>query len=70
MTNRIHLYRSELDISQKELALRAGVTRQTINYLEHNRSAPSLELAYRIARIFNRTIEDIFEYDDYKETPA
>jgi putative transcriptional regulator len=67
MTNKIHLFRDELDISQKELAMRAGVTRQTINYLEHNRSAPSLVLAYRIARIFNCSIEDVFTYDEYKE---
>lgn len=64
MTNRITIYRTELNLSQKDLATRAGVTRQTINYLERNKYSPSLDLAYRIARIFSRSIEEVFEYED------
>jgi putative transcriptional regulator len=56
-------------MSQKELAIMAGVTRQTIGYLEHDQATPSLDLAYRIARIFNLKIEDIFVYDD-RTTPS
>jgi putative transcriptional regulator len=69
MKSNISSIRKERNMSQKELAIMAGVTRQTIGYLEHNQAAPSLDLAYRIARIFNLKIEDIFVYDDYT-TPS
>ncbi len=46
--------------TQADLALRLGVSRQTINALEAGRYDPSLPLAFKIARLFERRIEDIF----------
>jgi putative transcriptional regulator len=50
------------EMTQQELANRAGCTRQTIIVLEKERYVPSLSLAFRIARVFNKTIEEVFEY--------
>jgi len=58
--NRLRVLRAELGWSQQELAERLGVSRQTVNALETGRYDPSLPLAFRIARLFARSIEDIF----------
>ena len=50
------------EMTQQDLANRAGCTRQTIIVLEKERYVPSLSLAFRIARVFSRTIEEVFEY--------
>jgi len=50
------------EMTQQELADRAGCTRQTIVALEQGKYAPSLALAFRIARIFGTSLEDVFEY--------
>ena len=50
------------EMTQEELARRVGVTRQTIIALEANKYTPSLALAFRIARAFNRRVEDVFQY--------
>jgi putative transcriptional regulator len=50
------------EMTQQELADRAGCTRQTIVALEQGKYAPSLTLAFRIARIFGASLEDVFEY--------
>ena len=61
LSNRIRRLRFEHgEMTQKELAERAGCTRQTINAIEAAKYAPSLELAFRIARIFDAGVEDIF----------
>lgn len=53
------------ELTQQELANRVGCTRQTIIVLEKERYVPSLSLAFRIAREFDRSVEDVFEfYDD------
>jgi len=52
------------EMTQQELARRVGVTRQTIIAIEAGRYAPSLPLAFRIARAFNRRVEDVFQYGD------
>lgn len=49
------------EMTQEELAEAVGVTRQTIIALEANRYTPSLALAFRIARVFNVSVEDIFQ---------
>ncbi len=49
-------------MTQEELAERVGCNRQTIILMEQSRYVPSLALAFRIARVFNAKIEDIFEY--------
>jgi putative transcriptional regulator len=52
------------EMTQQELADRVGCTRQTIIVLEKERYVPSLSLAFEIARVFRRSIEDVFEYGD------
>ena len=52
------------EMTQEELARRVGVTRQTIIALEAGKYTPSLGLAFRIARSFNRGIEDVFQFKD------
>lgn len=61
MKNRIRVLRAERDWSQAELAAAAAVSRQTINAIETGRFDPSLPLAFAIARIFDTTIESVFE---------
>ena len=56
------------EMTQAELAMRVGVTRQTIIALEARKYAPSLGLAFRIVRVFERRIEDVFRYEDSKST--
>lgn len=51
------------EMTQEELARRVGVTRQTIIALEAGKYTPSLALAFRIARAFNRRVEDVFHYE-------
>jgi putative transcriptional regulator len=50
------------EMTQQELADRVGVTRQTINAIEGNKYSPSLEVAFRIARVFDVTLEQVFQY--------
>lgn len=64
ITNTIRRLRFETgEMTQKELAERAGVTRQTINAIEAGKYAPTLELAFRIAHCFGRPLEEVFTYD-------
>lgn len=51
------------EMTQKELATRCGVTRQTINAIEAGKYAPTLELAFRIAHCFGQPLEAVFQYD-------
>ena len=52
------------EMTQEELSRRAGCTRQTIIALEQGKYVPSLELAFRIARVFGVTLEEVFEYQE------
>ena len=62
--NHIRRMRFEADeMTQKELAERTGVTRQTIVAIEKAKYGPSLELAFRIARVFDKPLEDVFYYE-------
>ena len=72
MRNRLRVLRAERDWTQADLAERLGVSRQTVNALETGKYDPSLPLAFRIARVFGRPIEDIFEPDTewQSEAPA
>jgi putative transcriptional regulator len=63
MKNRIRAIRAEREWSQAEVAVRLKVSRQTVNAIETGKYDPSLPLAFRIAKLFNRAIEDIFEPD-------
>lgn len=58
------------EMTQQELATRVGVTRQTIVALEKELYSPSLELAFRIARVFNQTIDSVFSYRDDQNGPV
>jgi len=51
------------EMTQDELAQRAGVTRQTINAIEAAKYSPSLELAFKIARVFGESLENVFQYN-------
>lgn len=51
------------EMTQQELAKRAGVTRQTIIAMEKDRYSPSLELAFRIAHVFGVPLEEVFSYE-------
>jgi putative transcriptional regulator len=61
--NRLRVLRAERDWSQAELAGRLSVSRQTVNAIENERYDPSLPLAFAIARVFERRIEDVFTPD-------
>ncbi len=50
------------EMTQQDLADRIGVTRQTVNAIEGNKYSPSLEVAFRIARVFNVPLEHVFQY--------
>ncbi len=64
MKNRLRLLRAERDWSQADLAARLGVSRQTVNAVEQEKYDPSLPLAFKMARLFGRAIEDIFDLED------
>lgn len=64
MKNRLELIRKERKITQEELASILEVSRQTIGSLENGRYNPSIILAFKIARYFDLTIEDIFIYEE------
>jgi putative transcriptional regulator len=62
--NNLRILRAERDWSQSDLADRLGVSRQTVYALETGKYDPSLPLAFKIARVFDRTIEAIFQADE------
>ena len=63
MKNRLKVLRAERDWTQADLAARLGVSRQTVNVIENERYDPSLELAFKIARLFDLPLERIFAPD-------
>jgi len=68
VTNRIRALRFAHDeMTQAELAERIGVTRQTLIAIEQGRYSPSLEMAFRIARVFGLRLDDVFQYPDSAE---
>lgn len=65
ITNHIRRLRLEAgQMTQQELAEQVGVTRQTVIAIENDRYSPSLEVAFRIARVFRVGLEDVFGYDE------
>ena len=64
MKNRIESIRKERGIRQDEFAKMMGVSRQTISSLETGRYNPSIYLAYKIAKFFEMTIEEVFIFDE------
>jgi putative transcriptional regulator len=66
LKNRLRVLRAERDWSQADLAERLAVSRQTANAIETGRYDPSLPLAFAIAKLFGKLIEDVFEPDGVK----
>jgi len=60
MKNRIKVLRAENDMTQAQLAERVEVSRQTINAIEKGKFDPSLPLAFKIAKLFSKKIEEVF----------
>ena len=60
MKNRLKVLRAERDWSQADLAEKLNVSRQTVNAIETEKYDPSLPLAFKIAELFGKTIEEIF----------
>jgi putative transcriptional regulator len=63
MKNKLRELRATKEWSQADLADKLGVSRQTINAIETEKYDPSLPLAFKVARLFKTTIEEIFEAD-------
>lgn len=61
---RLKEYRTEAGLTQEELAEKLDVTRQTVNAIEQGKYQPTLLLAYRCAKYFNTSIEEIFTFND------
>jgi len=59
--NRLKVLRAERDWTQAELAERLEVSRQTVNAIETEKYEPSLSLAFKVARLFGQSIEEIFQ---------
>jgi len=70
MKNRIKVLRAERDMTQEQLAELTGVTRNTIISIEKDKYCPSLKLGYRIARTFGVGIDDVFTYEEDKDSPS
>ncbi len=67
MKTRIRELRKERKLSQEELAIEVGTTRQTITSIEVEKYTASLALAYKIAHYFGLTIEEVFDFSDLEE---
>jgi putative transcriptional regulator len=64
MKNRLKVLRAEFGWSQAVLAEKLGVSRQTVNAIENGKYDPSLPLAFKLARVFERSIEAIFDPEE------
>ncbi|HKU68592.1 MAG TPA: helix-turn-helix transcriptional regulator [Candidatus Baltobacteraceae bacterium] len=67
MKNRIRVLRAEHEWSQAQVADKLGIARQTINALETGKYAPSLPLAFKISKLFELPVEQIFDADSAEE---
>lgn len=63
MKNRIKELRKVQRLRQEDLAVKVNVTRQTINAIENNKYDPTLELAMKLAKLLNTTVEDLFHLE-------
>lgn len=65
ISNQIRTLRFHQDeMTQQQLADLVGVTRQTINAIEHNKYSPSLEVAFKVAKAFNQPLAQVFQYEE------
>jgi putative transcriptional regulator len=67
MKNNLKVERAILGLTQEDLARKIGVSRQTINAMEANKYVPSTVLALRLAKVFGKRVEDIFQLDESEE---
>ncbi|PWR71684.1 helix-turn-helix transcriptional regulator [Methanospirillum lacunae] len=67
MKNKIRIYRAIHALTQEELARLIGVTRKTVNTIERGKYNPSVDIAYRMAKIFGITIEELFCFEEEGE---
>ena len=63
MNNKIRVARAEVRMTQQQLAEALGVSRQTINAIESGKFVPSTVLALKMARVFDKNVEEIFQLD-------
>ena len=64
MKNRIRVERAEVRMTQQQLAEAVGVSRQTVNAIESGKFVPSTLLALKIARLFGKSVEELFSLDE------
>ena len=64
---RMHEFRKEMNLQLSDLAEMVGVRRETIGKLENGKYNPSLKLAMDIAKVFGKTVEEVFIFDDSEE---
>ena len=64
MKNKIKVYRAMRNMTQEELALQLRVTRRTINSIEGGKYNPSIEVAFRMAQLFDIPVEELFSLDE------
>ena len=62
LKNRLKEYRAKINVYQQEMGQLVDVSRQTISQIERGDYSPSVTLAIKIAKVFNASVEDIFEY--------
>lgn len=70
LITKIKVFREKYNITQKELADRVGVRRETIVRLEQGKYNPSLKLAADIAKVFDTAIENVFSYEEQEKADA
>ena len=68
MKNKLRVLRAERDWTQEDLAQKLGISRQAVIAIEKEKYDPSLPLAFKIARLFKKPIEEIFRYEDVGDT--
>jgi putative transcriptional regulator len=64
MKNKLRVLRAEYDWTQEDLAQKLGISRQAVIAIEKEKYDPSLPLAFKIARLFQKPVEEIFRYED------
>ena len=64
LKNRLKEYRAKINVNQQEMGQLVDVSRQTISQIERGDYSPSVTLALKIAKVFNASVDDIFEYEE------
>ena len=67
MKNRLRVLRAEYDWTQEDLAQKLGISRQAVIAIEKEKYDPSLPLAFKIARLFQKPIEEVFRFEEVSD---